>query len=122
MHYREPSRAVIINKRRPALAVKGGSTRTTVRNQTSTTVRDSGTTRENVRAGAGTREWTSGAGNAGARTGTPSGQDGQPATSGRSGGGGASSAAQRGQYPPPLRKLLPGSNACQCHLVMSATL
>ena len=90
VHYREPSHAVIIKKRWPAIAVEGGSTRTTVRSQTSTTVRDSGTTRENVRAGASVRERSTGAGNAGARAGGRSGQDGQPATSGRSGGGGTS--------------------------------
>jgi hypothetical protein len=39
VHYREPSRAVVIKKRRPAVAVEGGSTRTTVRGQTSTTLR-----------------------------------------------------------------------------------
>jgi hypothetical protein len=90
VHYREPSSAVIIKKRRPAVAVEGVSTRTSVRSRTSTTVRDSGTTGASVRAGAGVRERSSGGENAGARAGGQGGQGGQPATSGRSGGGGAS--------------------------------
>ena len=40
VHYREPSSAVIIKKRRPAVAVEGVSTRTSVRSRTSTTVRE----------------------------------------------------------------------------------
>jgi hypothetical protein len=66
-------------------------------------VRDSGTTRENVRAGAGARDRSSGAGNAGVRSGGRDGQDSQPATSGRSGGGGGASQnsgdRQRGRQP-----------------------
>jgi hypothetical protein len=71
LHYREPSSAVVIQKRRPAVAVEGVSTR-------SDTTRESG--------GAGVRERSSGGGNAGGQ----GGQGGQPTTSGRSGRGGAS--------------------------------
>ena len=81
VHYR----TVAIKKRRPAVAVEGVSTRTTVRSQTSTTVRGAGTTRESVGAGTSVRERSSGGGNAGARSG---GQGGQETTTGRSGGGG----------------------------------
>ena len=91
MHYREPSRAVIIKKRRPAIAVEGGSTRTTVRSQhLDDGAQTPGRRASSVRVGAGARERSSGAGNAGARAGGRDGQDSQPATSGRSGGGGAS--------------------------------
>ena len=82
VHYREPSSTVVIKKRRPAVAVEGVSTRTTVRNQSSTTVRGAGTTRESVGAGTSVRERSSGGG---ARSG---GQGGQDTTTGRSGGGG----------------------------------
>jgi hypothetical protein len=85
VHYREPSSTVVIKKRRPAVAVEGVSTRTTVRSQTSTTVRGAGTTRESVGAGTSVRERSSGGGSAGARSG---GQGGQETTTGRSGGGG----------------------------------
>jgi hypothetical protein len=67
------------------VAVEGVSTRTTVRSQTSTTVRGAGTTRESVGAGTSVRERSSGGGNAGARSG---GQGGQETTTGRFGGGG----------------------------------
>ena len=50
VHYREPSSAVIINKRRPTVAVEGVSTRTSVRSRTSTTVRNSGTTGASIGA------------------------------------------------------------------------
>jgi hypothetical protein len=83
VHYREPSSTVVIKKRRPAIAVEGVSTRTTVHSKTSTTVRGTGATRESV--GAGTSVRSSGGGNAGARSG---GQGGQETTTGRSGGGG----------------------------------
>ena len=61
VHYREPWSTVVIKKRRPAVAVEGVSTRTTVRSNTSTTVRGAGATRESVGASTSVRERSSGA-------------------------------------------------------------
>ena len=78
VHYREPSSTVVIKKRRPAVAVEGVSTRTTVRSNTSTTVRGAGATPGSVGASTSVRERSSGAGNAGTRSGGQGGQEPRP--------------------------------------------
>jgi hypothetical protein len=81
--YREPSSTVIVKKRRPGVAVESGvSTRTSVRSQTSTSVRERPFRQGNVGAGSSTEGRTGQSTPKGARSGGEAAGQSAPTTSG----------------------------------------